>query len=475
MMDISEDSLRFCPKCKNATSFDGEAFVACPKCGNKVWFFNYRSLPPPEPCPPRREPRTFGKSLTQQLISLALILSVTALIAIRFHFLFSLIALGLLLCLVVVGFIQHRMIQEIDSAKDHSGKCLAYALAQQARLNDALKRYNAILGTGDARIDYFYTRYVLEAQKLREEARRDREASATVEERIFKMATRLVDDHRKWSTEKLRPNVDSYQRRKSDLQQCFHFVESVGYPLPTKVKTDAFEKLRGDFEAAMRVEALKEEQRRVQQQLRTDEKLRREAEKAVREAEQREAAIEDRLQELLRQHRTEADAEVQKLREQLVEAQTRAERAKSMAQMTKAGHVYILSNIGSFGENVFKVGMTRRLDPEERVKELGDASVPFPFDVHAMISCDNAPGLENALHRELTRFRVNRWNLRKEFFHVELDTIIKIVQQHHGVVEYRAEPEALEYRESERVSPDELVAMKNELDAMGIDMEESDE
>ena len=89
----------------------------------------------------------------------------------------------------------------------------------------------------------------------------------------------------------------------------------------------------------------------------------------------------------------------------LAEAQASSERAKSMAQLTKAGHVYILSNIGSFGEGIFKVGMTRRLEPQDRVKELGDASVPFPFDVHAMISCENAPGLENALHKELARYR----------------------------------------------------------------------
>ena len=116
--------------------------------------------------------------------------------------------------------------------------------------------------------------------------------------------------------------------------------------------------------------------------------------------------------------------------------------------MTKAGHVYVLSNIGSFGEGMYKIGMTRRLEPQDRVRELGDASVPFPFDVHMMISCDDAPTLENALHRELHKQRVNRVNFRKEFFRVDFDSIRRIVESQRGEVEYHAEPEALQYRES---------------------------
>ena len=100
-----------------------------------------------------------------------------------------------------------------------------------------------------------------------------------------------------------------------------------------------------------------------------------------------------------------------------------------MAQQTKAGHVYVISNIGSFGDNVFKIGMTRRLEPMDRVKELGDASVPFEFDVHAMIYSDNAPELENIMHKEFDSRRVNLVNSRKEFFKVELQEIENIAKK----------------------------------------------
>src|SRR5437868_4948931 len=89
--------------------------------------------------------------------------------------------------------------------------------------------------------------------------------------------------------------------------------------------------------------------------------------------------------------------------------------AVSMAQQTKAGHVYVISNIGTMGDGVFKIGMTRRLTPNERIDELGCAAVPFPFDVHMMIHCEDAPGLENALHHALHKRRINKVNLRKEF------------------------------------------------------------
>ena len=119
-----------------------------------------------------------------------------------------------------------------------------------------------------------------------------------------------------------------------------------------------------------------------------------------------------------------------------------------MAQQTKSGHVYIISNLGSFGENIYKIGMTRRLEPLDRVNELGDASVPFKFDVHAMIYSENAPELETQLHKAFNKNRLNFVNLRREYFNISLDEIEKVVQENHGKIEFIKEAEAKEYRES---------------------------
>lgn len=115
----------------------------------------------------------------------------------------------------------------------------------------------------------------------------------------------------------------------------------------------------------------------------------------------------------------------------------------------RAGYVYIISNIGAFGEGVYKIGMTRRLDPMERVYELGDASVPFFFDVHAMIFSEDAPKLEASLHQAFADKRVNMVNTRREYFRVSLDEIKKVVRENHDkTVEFTDEPQAQQYRES---------------------------
>lgn len=115
----------------------------------------------------------------------------------------------------------------------------------------------------------------------------------------------------------------------------------------------------------------------------------------------------------------------------------------------RAGYVYIISNIGAFGENVYKIGMTRRLDPSERIDELSDASVPFNFDIHAMIFSEDAPGLEAALHNAFENKKVNKVNPRREFFAVTLDEIKTTVRQNFDkTVEWIDIPDAMQYRQS---------------------------
>ena len=118
----------------------------------------------------------------------------------------------------------------------------------------------------------------------------------------------------------------------------------------------------------------------------------------------------------------------------------------------RAGYVYVISNIGAFGENVYKIGMTRRLEPQERVDELGDASVPFNFDVHAMIFSDDAPGLEAALHNAFADRKLNYINQRREFFSVTLDEIKEVVKNNYDkTVEFIDIPPAEQYRESKKM------------------------
>lgn len=179
----------------------------------------------------------------------------------------------------------------------------------------------------------------------------------------------------------------------------------------------------------------KEEQRELREQEREERKARQEAERIQKEAEKEERIKSEAIAELEKKMSEKSDAEratyqkeLDRLKAELDEAHQRFERAKSRAQETKQGHVYVISNIGSFGEGVLKIGMTRRMEPMDRVKELGDASVPFTFDVHALIESDDAPNLESTLHKVFDGRRVNKVNRRKEYFNVNLDEIEQELQ-----------------------------------------------
>lgn len=178
----------------------------------------------------------------------------------------------------------------------------------------------------------------------------------------------------------------------------------------------------------------REEQREIRAQMAEEKRAQAEIDRALHEAEEEERRatraldkarkeMESKLAQMTADQAAKHREKVTELEIALEQALLKGQKALSMAQQTKRGHVYIISNIGSFGEDIFKIGMTRRLDPQDRVDELGSASVPFVFDVHAMIFSDNAPALENKLHQRFSEQRTNLINRRKEFFNVSLSDI----------------------------------------------------
>lgn len=195
----------------------------------------------------------------------------------------------------------------------------------------------------------------------------------------------------------------------------------------------------------------KEEQQRIREQMREEEKVRKEIErkqKELEEQERREQELKRLLEEAYNQGKQEEAIKYQEELAQLKETIENKKRAISNAQRTKHGTVYVISNIGSFGEDVFKIGLTRRSEPMERVNELGDASVPFKFDVHAFIESDDAPALEYKLHEIFREKSVNKVNYHKEFFRVSLDEIEKTTKELGYNIVFTKLAEAREYRES---------------------------
>ncbi|MGN0745382.1 MAG: GIY-YIG nuclease family protein [Aristaeellaceae bacterium] len=194
------------------------------------------------------------------------------------------------------------------------------------------------------------------------------------------------------------------------------------------------EAVRIEYEYYVQRERAKEEQRALREQMRQEAEERKQLEAQRKQVENEEKKYQqemNRVQQLLevsaeQQEIEQLKARLAELTQQMRSVSDKKEQIINL-QNGKAGTVYIISNLGSFGDDVFKIGMTRRLEPQERVNELGDASVPFPFDVHSFIFSEDAVALENALHKELNAQRVNKVNLRKEFFHVSLDDLEALV------------------------------------------------
>jgi len=289
---------------------------------------------------------------------------------------------------------------------------------------------------------------------------------------------------------------DNFGTLEQKIRDAFQIVNNNGKAFKDAVITKEYLDARlAELKWAVVANELKwqeqEEQRIIREQIREEEKARRELEKAIKESQKEEETLK-RLIEKAQKEVSQATMEekarfeekLKELESKLKEAEEKNQRALSMAQQTKSGNVYIISNIGSFGENVYKIGMTRRLEPLDRIRELGDASVPFEFDVHSLIYSEDAPKLERELHKKFLRLQMNKVNPRKEFFKVSLADIKNEIDKMNINAKWTITAEARQYKESlaieEAISKDkqkqqEWEKYQMELDPISVDFDEETE
>jgi hypothetical protein len=247
-------------------------------------------------------------------------------------------------------------------------------------------------------------------------------------------------------------NVNAMERR---IENAFSQINKLNESNDIRIALD-FVKLK--FQELFLTHEYREKLKAEREERAEAARLQREEQKLIRDMERAEEE-EARYQGLLEKAKSEAQsivgpqlevyqAKVKLLEKDLADAHAKVERAQAMAEKTRSGYVYIISNVGSFGEDIVKIGLTRRLDPADRVRELGDASVPFVFDTHAIIYSDDAPALERALHAEFEQLRVNVQNYKKEFFRAKLDDVEAAVNRLAPDAPFFKNVEAQEYRET---------------------------
>lgn len=211
-----------------------------------------------------------------------------------------------------------------------------------------------------------------------------------------------------------------------------------------EVRLAAEEKIRREEEK----ERLREQRAAEREEARALREIEQALKKQAKEEAERRGAIEALRRQLKiasTEHRAALEAEIESTEKELAELIVGKGRLLSMAEQTRIGHLYVISNRGSLGERIVKIGMTRRLEPMDRVKELGDASVPFPFDVHAMVFSEDAPSLERKLHQRFDSHRLNKVNLRREFFEVPLEDVHAALAEEIPDVPFEYNVEATEF------------------------------
>jgi hypothetical protein len=277
-------------------------------------------------------------------------------------------------------------------------------------------------------------------------------------DRAIKMALRAFNIEGDAAIANVRWNNATAMEKR--LMTAYDQINKLNEPLTVRIEPAYLElklrELRLTHELRETLKVEREERTEMARLAREEQKLLRDLEIA--------AAEEERYARLLSQAKSEAEravgadaeaynAKIALLERDLAAAHEKAARAQAMAEKTRSGYVYIISNVGAFGPDLVKIGLTRRLDPADRIRELGDASVPFLFDTHAIIYSDDAPAIERALHKEFEDARVNAMNFRKEFFRVGLDQVEEALKRVAPTATFFKDVEAQEFRET--------VAMRN--------------
>jgi F0F1-type ATP synthase membrane subunit b/b' len=297
----------------------------------------------------------------------------------------------------------------------------------------------------DLAVEFGYDAAGAALKSAREQSRRmveQREAAACdyVEANRREIAIRFVIDAFNGRVDAIlsRTKHDNYGTLEQEIRDAFSLVNLNGQAFRNaRILPSYLDARLAELKWAVVVQELarkqREEQRYLKERLRDEEKARKEYEEKIRQAAKEEELkkravqeAEKRFASATNEQKAHYEQELQKLREELADA---TQRTLTIAQQTKKGHVYIISNVGSFGEGVYKIGQTRRPEPQDRVDELGGAGVPFEFDVHALLESENAPALEHRLHKQLLALQMNKINSRKEFFRVSLTEIHQEVEK----------------------------------------------
>lgn len=455
--------IRYCPACGARVQAPESAFegpCACPSCHERSQFYDYpREVPAVAPEPASRPTSTWYDRVLWGAIAVVSLAALTVLWALLEGWANTAV-LGSGICLAVAlamaGYVV-RLKRDVLRATEAQNRSERALVVSNSKLQAASvihrgfkKNFDALVADEKRRLEEDLAAKRERVETLQAEAAERVKVVETRHPGIKFIGDRLLDE----SVDRLSRQLNSSNlpdcRRK--LLEVIHFCRENGCKVDRARETDLLSWLNKSHQSIVLEAKHSSERKRVEEKMQEEERVLRELEQHVRSAEAERSAVQKTLKSVLQQTKGETSEEVEYLRERLEAAENKAKAATKAIHEPKSGYVYVLSNVGSFGQNVFKIGTTRRLDPREHIAELSGGAVPFPYDVHMMIASEDAAALEAALHEALHDCRVNRFNHSKGFFKTDIQTIWRLVVANHGTVDYMSESVAEEFRESQSMS-----------------------
>jgi hypothetical protein len=455
----------YCPECSHAVTGPPASVAttrACPGCGKTATFIDYaheKIAPPPEP---KRKPTTTWADQAMR----ALVALVVALALLSAWALWS--GTG--------GIAWWSGLACLLAALPLAGR-FAYLQRELLRSQEMLRRTERALVVSNAKItaaaeiNRGFQRNI--EQVAAEERRRVQASFSTVSRKLVEqkedvswrmrraedqnrvvkhLGDRILNDSlERISCDLTARNFEASRRR---LQEVIDFCRENDCPISPRREEDLMSQLTHRYNRELRVEQERQRRDAVAARLQAEQRVHEQMQAEITRVEAHKSAIRRRLTEAEAAGETaeSSSTTLKKLKGELQAAEQKARDATAIARHARAGHVLVLSNVGSLGEGIFKIAMSRRVDPLEAVSELAREATPFPFDVHMVISSEKASELLHTLHEELHEQRVNRVDLGKDFFRTDIETIWRLVVAHHGAVECRREYPAEEFRESQAMT-----------------------
>lgn len=468
-MSTETPETRFCPECSAAVSATARRFetpLACTSCGRTVTFVDYARAPVLGPSQTARKQTTTWADHAFRL--LAIVAALGTLVAA-----YSLLTeqptgtfWGGVGCLAAAlplalrfAHLQRQLLHVTEhAARTERSLVLTNAkLAAAAEVNKGFQKNLANVAADERR--RVQVQNVTQLTKIAEKKedvdwrlRRTEDQNRVVKSLGDRIICDVMD---RIVAELTARNFDSSRRR---LAETIAFCRENDYNFSPRKEEDLVAQLTHRYNQELRIEQERQRRDAIGARLRAEQRAHEQMEHEITRVEAQRSAIRRQMSEAQAASDTaeSSSTTLKRLKSQLQAVEEKAKQATTMARNARSGHVLVLSNVGSFGEGVYKICMSRQVDPNEAIREMSREATPFPFDVHMIVSTDDASELIGSLHESLHDYRVNRVDLGKDFFRTDMDTIWRLVVANHSAVQCRHEAPAEEFRESETMSDEQF-------------------